>query len=318
MIAGGAVVVEQVVGIFQAVVLRQQGAGPLFPQYLGGDDLRAARHALAGELGHQVAEVGVAGHHHEAGLDRPFGGFDQSRLTGSDAGDSGLFEDLPTLHTNGFGLPQRQIEGMDMAATLVEQGADVAIACHHLAHPVGIEQLQLVVAPLLPALILRLEFVKLLLGLGGKDPALLQIALDVVAFDPLADDLAPFKQHGTEQPGLIRRAIRFYGVDVAAVGVDDLAAVATAGAEADPGRLQHHHLVALLHQMQRTGEAGIARPDDADIALQLLGQCRVGRVLIGAGCVVTLYMFGHDPCFLTGSFPIFALFNLKSWRGCGR
>jgi hypothetical protein len=43
--------------------------------------------------------------------------------------------------------------------------------------------------------------------------------------------ICPLKQHGAEQPGLIRRAVRFYGVDVAAVGVDDLAAVATAGAK---------------------------------------------------------------------------------------
>ena len=205
-----------------------------------------------------------------------------------------------------------------MAAALVQQGADVTIARDHLAHPVGIEQLQLVVAPLLPARLLRLELVQLLLGLGGKDPALLQIALDVVALDPLADDLAPLKQHGAEQPGLIRRAVRFDGVDVAAVGVDDLAAVAAAGAKADPGRLQHHHLVPLLHQMQRTGEAGVACAYDADVALQLLGERGIGRVFVGTGCVVTLYMFGHDPCFLTGSFPTQRVVHIKSWPGCGR
>lgn len=220
------------------------------------------------------------------------------------------------LHADRFGFSQCQIERVDMAAALVEQGADVAIARDQLAHTLGIEQLQLVVAPLLPAGVLGFELVQLLLGLGSKDAPLLQIALDVVALDPLADDLAPFKQHGTEQPGLIRRAVRFYGLDVAAVGVDDLAAVAAAGAKTDPGRLEHHHLVALLHQMQGAGEAGIARPDDADIALQLLGQCRVGRVFIGAGCVVTVYMFGHDPCFLTGSVAKL-LPRLKTGRGMG-
>ncbi|MNC07617.1 hypothetical protein D3C75_551700 [compost metagenome] len=165
---------------------------------------------------------------------------------------------------------------------------------------------------------LCLELVELLLGLGGKDTALLQIALDVVALDPLADDVSPLKQHGAEQPGLIRRAVRFYGVDVTAVGVDYLAAVAAAGAKADSRGFQHHHLVALLHQVQGAGEAGIPGPYDTDVALKLLGEHRVGGVLVGTGCVVTLYMFGHDPCFLTGSFPIFALFNVKSWRGCGR
>ncbi|MNX45691.1 hypothetical protein D3C86_762150 [compost metagenome] len=314
----GPVVVEQVVAIFQAVVLRQQGAGPLLPQHLGGDDLRAARHALARQLRHQVAEIGVAGHHHEARLHRPLGRLHQGNLARSDAGDGGLLEDATTQGADGFRLPQRQVEGVDMAAALVQQGADVAIACHHLAHPFGIEQLQLIVAPLLPAGMLCLEFVELLLRLGGKDPPLLQIALDVVALDPLADDVSPLKQHGAEQPGLIRRAVRFYGVDVTAVGVDYLAAVAAAGAKPHPGRLQHHHLVALLHQVQGAGEAGIPGPYDADVALKLLGEHRVGGVLVGTGCVVTLYMFGHDPCFLTGSFPIFALFNVKSWRGCGR
>ena len=69
--------------------------------------------------------------------------------------------------------------------------------------------------------------------------------------------------------------------------------------------------------MQGAGEAGITRPDDADIALQLFGQCRVGRVFVGTGCVVTLYMFGHDPVSLPVRFQHNGLFTLKAGRGVG-
>ena len=120
-----------------------------------------------------------------------------------------------------------------MAAALVQQGAGVAIARHHLAHPVGIEQLQLVVLPhFSQRACCALSSCSCFSVSAAKTADPPQIALDVVALDPLADDLASLKQHGAEQPGLFRRAIRFYGVDVAAVGVDDLAAVATAGAKA--------------------------------------------------------------------------------------
>ncbi len=50
-----AVVVEQIVAIFDAVILGQQTVRQVIRQRCCGDDLCAARHGFGRQLGHQVA-----------------------------------------------------------------------------------------------------------------------------------------------------------------------------------------------------------------------------------------------------------------------
>ena len=61
-----------------------------------------------------------------------------------------LFEDAPALQANRLGLAQRQVERMDVAAAVIEQRADVAIAGNFLAYPIRIEQLELGIAVAFP------------------------------------------------------------------------------------------------------------------------------------------------------------------------
>src|SRR5699024_4512047 len=83
-----------------------------------------------------------------------------------------------------------------------------------------------------------------------------QVAIDLVAGGPLADDVAALEGHGAER-GRCRFAVApGDDVDIAAVAVDDLAAVAPAGTPADTGRFQHDHPPAALGQLQRGRKPG--------------------------------------------------------------
>ncbi|MNH09252.1 hypothetical protein D3C79_687000 [compost metagenome] len=84
----------------------------------------------------------------------------------------------------------------------------------------------------------------------------------------------------------------FDDVDVAAVAVDDLAAVAARGAEADLGGFQHGDLEAAFKQEQGAGQAGVAGTDHADIGLYLFLQRRARRNRIGRCGVVGLRVGG--------------------------
>ncbi|MNY07037.1 hypothetical protein D3C86_1398210 [compost metagenome] len=90
---------------------------------------------------------------------------------------------------------------MDMSAAVVEQSADVVVAGYHPTDSLTIEQFQLGVAVALPQSLLCFQMLHLPGGERGEHPAVLQVALDVVAFDPLADDPATLEGHLPHQRG---------------------------------------------------------------------------------------------------------------------
>lgn len=135
---------------------------------------------------------------------------------------------------------------------------------------------------------------ELLVVQRGEDAAGAVVAVDGVAADAAADDLRAFKHHAAEQAGAFRAVALFNHIDVAAVRVDQLAAVAAAGAETDARRFQHHHVIAGFHQKQRGGEAGIAAADHADVALDRFIQLRIGLMCVGRGRIVAFYVFSHE------------------------
>ena len=67
---------------------------------------------------------------------------------------------------------------------------------------------------------------ELLVVQRGEDAAGAVVAVDGVAADAAADDLRAFKHHAAEQAGAFRAVALFNHIDVAAVRVDQLAAVA--------------------------------------------------------------------------------------------
>ncbi|MOA22765.1 hypothetical protein D3C78_1433490 [compost metagenome] len=113
-----------------------------------------------------------------------------------------------------------------MSAGVVEQSADVVVAGNHLTDSLTIKQFQLAVAVAFPQPLLCFQMPHLPGGERGEHPAVLQVALDVVAFDPLADDPAALEGHLPHQCGGVRAGTALDHIDVAAITVDDLPAVA--------------------------------------------------------------------------------------------
>src|SRR3546814_11596485 len=86
--------------------------------------------------------------------------------------------------------------------------------------------------------------------------------------DAAADDVAALQRHGAELDGPVRSVASGNGLQVAAIAVDDLAAVASGGSKTDPFGLQHHDGIAPFAKFERGRSAGKAGTDDAHIRLR--------------------------------------------------
>ena len=124
----------------------------------------------------------------------------------------------------------------------------------------------------------------------GEDAARAVVALDVVVLYALTDDVGAFEDHAAEDFGGLVAVALFDDIDVAAVGVDQLTAVATAGAETDFGGFEHGHAVARFGEEQRRGQAGVAGADDADVAVHRFFEHREVAGEVAGGGVVAVYM----------------------------
>ncbi len=133
---------------------------------------------------------------------------------------------------------------MDVAALHVEQATDVGVGADFATNVSRVEHLQIAVAVAFPTALLLGQTVELFLVHRCEDTARAVVAFDVVFLDARTDDVGAFEDHAAENfCGLVAVAL-FDHIDVAAVGVDQLPAVATAGAVADFRRFEHGHFVA--------------------------------------------------------------------------
>ncbi|MNX75034.1 hypothetical protein D3C86_1064920 [compost metagenome] len=291
VVGGQAVVVEQVVAVFDAVVVLDQAAGLLFRQRLGDDDLRTARHALAGHAVVQaLRQVGVTGDQQVLGLHHAFGGAHGDRLAVGDFHRRRLLVDLAAQADDRRGFAEGQVQRVNVAALHVQQAADVGIGTDFALDVGRVEHFQVLVAVAFPALLLLGQALELLLVHRREDAAGAVVALDVVVLYALTDDVGAFENHAAEDFGGLVAVALFDDIDVAAVGVDQLAAVATAGAEADFGRFEHGHAVARFGEEQGRGQAGVAGADHADVAVHRLFQHREIAGEVAGGGVVAVYM----------------------------
>jgi hypothetical protein len=154
---------------------------------------------------------------------------------------------------------------MNMAAAVVDQASQIAVAAEYAAQATLVEQLHVGVAMVRPQLPGCLQSPQLAGIAGDEYPAGTIVAVDPVALDQGANDLPSLEHHGAEGPGSSGAMALSDGVDIPAVAVDHLAAIAATRAPADPSRLQHHNPITPLRQMQGGGEAGEAGSDDADV-----------------------------------------------------
>ena len=90
----------------------------------------------------------------------------------------------------------------------------------------------------LPKTLLRFQVTHLLGCQGSEHTAVLQVALNVVLGYALANDPATLESHLSEQLRLLRPNGAFDHIDVTAITVNDLPAIASRGAETDLGRFQ--------------------------------------------------------------------------------
>ncbi|MNO85905.1 hypothetical protein D3C76_772890 [compost metagenome] len=187
---------------------------------------------------------------------------------------------------HGRGFAQGEVQRVDVAAAHVEHAADVAVGSDDFTDAFGVHQFQLGVAEALPELLLRLQVAHLLGAECGEHATVLQVALDVVLGDALANDAAAFEGHLAEQLRLLRADGAFDDVDVAAIAVDDLTAVAPGRAKANLGRFEDSDLEAVFQQEQGSREAGIASTYNAHVGFGLALEFGAGRDRIGRCCVV--------------------------------
>ncbi len=122
---------------------------------------------------------------------------------------------------------------MNMSAAVIQQRAGVAVAGHFTANGVGVQQFQLFIAVAFPVLFLLFECGELFIIHRHKQTAGAVVAVNLITFDTFADDLTTFEHHAAEHTGGVHAVAFFDHIDVAAVGVHKLPAVASAGAKAD-------------------------------------------------------------------------------------
>ncbi|MNV66791.1 hypothetical protein D3C71_1595630 [compost metagenome] len=183
---------------------------------------------------------------------------------------------------------------MYVTALQVQQAADVVFRTDFPGDFGGIEHAQVVVAVTLPAAFLLSQAFELLLVQRGKNAAGLVVALDVVLFDARTNDVGTFEDHAAEHFGGFVAIALLDDIDVAAVGVDQLPAIATTGAVTDLGGFQHGDAVARFAEKQGRRQTGVARADNTDIALDQLFEHRKIEGLVAGRGVVAVYVFLHD------------------------
>ncbi|RMT20002.1 hypothetical protein ALP54_101884 [Pseudomonas amygdali pv. lachrymans] len=265
LVGAEAVVIQQVIAILDAVILRQKCFGQFIAQRLCGDHLSATRHRLGSQLRNQIAQIGVAGHDDEFRADLALRRMDHRAGTALDANGRRLLVNRAAQGLDRGRFTQRQIERVNMAAGHVQQPADILITGNDFVDPALVHQLKAGVAVTLPQSLLGFQMRQLLAGQCCKYTAILQVALDTVAGNPITDDGCALKGHLPQQLRLAWPDGSLDHINVTAVTIDDLPAITPRRAKADFCRFQHRDPESILQQEQRTRQACIASSDDAHV-----------------------------------------------------
>ena len=185
-----------------------------------------------------------------------------------------MLVDAHPLRRRRAGEAEGVAQGMQVPAAHVDVAAVIGGRADEVAHLFPVERADQVVAVIARHL--------LGIGAGMGDKARAVAGMD----DPLREARLG-RVLGRERPGQCHRLLREVPKGVGARLADDLlklvlveplagsdlAAVASRGAPADAVRVEKHHVIAALRQMQRGREPGEAGADDADVA----GERTLGR-----------------------------------------
>ncbi|MCY1422564.1 hypothetical protein D9M71_382500 [compost metagenome] len=279
--------------VAQRDVVRDQLPGGVFRQGFGGDDVAARREYLAAELRFQLFQVGIASEHQRGRTHGAPGTAHLHRAAVDQLQHRALLEDL---HAKGLGdlrFAQCQVQRMQVPRAHVDQAAGVNAGVHHLlADLARFDQARFVSVTGLEQLgVFGLQPGKMRRGVGQFTEAPAQVAINAVFADAMGHDLHRF------DPGLFQ-VLHAFGAhmsgkaaDVMADAAYQLAAVASAGAPANPPGLQQDHREPALGQFDGSVDAGETRADHADIGHQVRGQRGTLPHALGGRCVIGVGMF---------------------------
>ena len=204
-----------------------------------------------------------------------------------DALDARALEDRRAGFDRRARQPEIVVERMQVPAAGVVDAALIDVGRHHRPDLVAVHQARLVVAvPLAQQIELGLQFIHVRRLDGAEQIAGLEVAANVVARHPLADDGLGLLGHVPQAPGVFDAHPAGDLLHARRIAGADLAAVAAGSTPADARRLQHHDGIAALRQVQGGRDAGVAGADHAHIRLDRAFERGTVRRADGGGRVV--------------------------------
>ena len=170
---------------------------------------------------------------------------------------------------------------MDVAAKAIDHAAGIAGGVNILVHILLCDHLETTVPVAFPVLLVRLHLTDLFFREGSEEAPVNQVALDAILRHPVTDDLPTLQRHLSKLGGFLLAVAAGDGLEIPAVAIDDLAAIAARGSKADPLSLQHNHRVSPLAELQGRRDTSEASSDDADIGIQISLERRPDALVIG-------------------------------------
>ena len=274
MVGGHAEVVHHEAAVGDGAVVGDQGVRAL--QGLCRDDVVAYRHDVAGDVGVQFAQEGVAGEDHVLGGHHAVRGVDAKPGPPLQPGRDGALVQHGARSGRRLRQAQRVVQRMVVAAEAVDQAAvvvrrgDLRLDVRRF-HEAGVG----VGHALGQAFGLAAEVLHVArLGGGGEVAGEPEVAGDRVAGGEVHYQFARLDGEVEEGAGLVGAVLRDQFQRAQAQARDDLATVAPRGAPADPPAFQEHHRQSRLRRVEGRRQPRAAAAHDADVGARLALQRR--------------------------------------------
>ena len=159
---------------------------------------------------------------------------------------------------------------------------------------IAVQHFLIVDAIAAPQRLTRFQLFQVGIRQADKDIVRLQITLNIVFFNALADDLSALLYDACNKRRGVLAIAPLNRLQRCVQPVHHLTAIAARGAPADARAFNHDNGIAFFRQMQRSGQAGIARAHDADVGLNIALQRRPIRRWV-RGCRVIACRMGAGP-----------------------
>jgi hypothetical protein len=168
---------------------------------------------------------------------------------------------------------------------MIDKTANISVRIDDAAEGSAVDEFKRVVAVPLPVGLHPLQMPQLLVVKSDKSVARTKVARDPIALNAGTDDVGALERHAGECDCRLPPVPLFDDIDITAIAVDDLSAVATGGTPAYALAFQHDDRKAALGQRKPGRDAGEAGSDDTDIGTDVTGERRTFRGRCGGRVV---------------------------------